>query len=225
VWASLGGVGFAAGVPAPHPDRAARPLAVLGAVTVTGANGSFIYGMLKAGDTGWADLGTLLPIAAATVLYGVFVVVERAARAPLMRLSLLSRRRVAAGAFWMLVASGVLIAGLFLGSHYLQRSRFLALRVRPAGITPRRQAAAHAGGARWELPVRWLLAEWPADKPEPVLIGDPVLQALAALLGVPQQRRIDGDGKGPCAHASSFVRVLLGACPVRWSPTRPGCRR
>jgi hypothetical protein len=112
VWASLGGVGFAAGVPAPHPDRAARRLAVLGAVTVTGANGSFIYGMLKAGDTGWADLGTLLPIAAATVLYGVFVVVERAARAPLMRLSLLSRRRVAAGAFWMLVASGVLIGAL-----------------------------------------------------------------------------------------------------------------
>jgi SRSO17 transposase len=51
------------------------------------------------------------------------------------------------------------------GSKGLQRSRFLALRVRPAGITPRRQAARHSGG---ELPVRWLLAEWPLDKPEPV---------------------------------------------------------
>jgi SRSO17 transposase len=51
------------------------------------------------------------------------------------------------------------------GSKGLQRSRFLALRVRPAGITPRRQAARHSGG---ELPVRWLLAEWPAGKPEPV---------------------------------------------------------
>jgi hypothetical protein len=39
------------------------------------------------------------------------------------------------------------------GSKGLQRSRFLALRVRPAGITPRRQAAARAGGVGWELPV------------------------------------------------------------------------
>jgi len=53
------------------------------------------------------------------------------------------------------------------GSKGLQRSRFLALRVRPAGITPRRQAAARADGAGWELPVRWLLVEWPTDKAEP----------------------------------------------------------
>ena len=54
------------------------------------------------------------------------------------------------------------------GSKGLQRSRFLALRVRPAGVTPRRQAAGQADGAGWELPVRWLLAEWPAGKAEPV---------------------------------------------------------
>jgi MFS family permease len=142
VWASLGGIGFAAGVLiggiltagpgwrwvffinvpvgvvllatipavvlARHPDRAARRLDVLGAVTVTAATGSFIYGMLNAGDAGWADLGTLLPIAAAIVLYGVFVVVERTVRTPLMHPSLLSRRPVAAGAFLMLVASGLL---------------------------------------------------------------------------------------------------------------------
>ena len=54
------------------------------------------------------------------------------------------------------------------GSKGLQRSRFLALRVRPAGVTPRRQAAARAGGVGWELPVRWLLVEWPTGKAEPV---------------------------------------------------------
>jgi SRSO17 transposase len=54
------------------------------------------------------------------------------------------------------------------GSKGLQRSRFLALRVRPAGITPRRQAAARAAGGGWELPVRWLLVEWPHGKAEPV---------------------------------------------------------
>jgi SRSO17 transposase len=49
------------------------------------------------------------------------------------------------------------------GSKGLQRGRFLALRVRPAGVTPRRLARA----AGTELPVRWLLAEWPVGKPEP----------------------------------------------------------
>src|SRR5215218_2729236 len=136
VWASLGGVGFTAGVligglltSGPgwrwvffinvpvgivlvaairalvplrrHPDRTAR-LDVLGAVTVTAATGLLIYGMLNAGDGGWADLGTLVPIAAAIVLYAVFVVVERTVRTPLMRLSLLARRPMAAGAFLML---------------------------------------------------------------------------------------------------------------------------
>ena len=159
IWASLGGVGFTAGVliggiltagpgwrwvffinvpvgivllatipavvPPRHPDRAAR-LDVLGAVTVTAATGSFIYGLINAGDAGWADLGTLLPIAAAIVLYGVFVVVERTVRTPLMRLNLLARRPIATGAFLMLVAAGVLIAGLFLGSQYLQHLRGLS---------------------------------------------------------------------------------------------------
>jgi EmrB/QacA subfamily drug resistance transporter len=160
VWASLGGIGFAAGVliggiltagpgwrwvffinvpvgivllaairavvPARRPDRTARRLDVLGAVTVTAATGLFIYGMINAGDEGWADLGTLLPIAAAIVLYAVFVVAERTVPTPLMHPSLLSRRPIVAGAFLMLVASGVLIADLFLGSQYLQHFRGLS---------------------------------------------------------------------------------------------------
>jgi EmrB/QacA subfamily drug resistance transporter len=160
VWASLGGVGFAAGVligglltagpgwrwvffinvpvglvllaaipavvPPRRPDRAARRIDVLGAVTVTAATGSLIYGMLNAGDTGWADLGTLLAIAAAIVLYGLFVVVEGTVPTPLMQPSLLTRRPVAAGAFLMLIAAGVLVAGVFLGSQYLQHLRGLS---------------------------------------------------------------------------------------------------
>jgi EmrB/QacA subfamily drug resistance transporter len=160
VWASLGGLGFTAGVliggiltsgpgwrwvffinvpfgivlvaairalvhPS-HPDRAARRLDVLGAVTVSAATGSLIYGLINAGDAEWRDLGTILPIAAAIVLYGVFLVVERAVPTPLMRLSLLSRRPIAAGAFLMLVAAGVLIADLFLSSQYLQHLRGLS---------------------------------------------------------------------------------------------------
>jgi EmrB/QacA subfamily drug resistance transporter len=156
MWASLGGIGFTAGVligglltsgpgwrwvffinvpvgvvllaairavvPPRRPERAAR-VDVLGAVTVTAATGSLIYGMINAGDAGWADFGTLLPIAAAIVGYGVFMVVERTVPTPLLPLSLLSRRPITTGAFLMLVAAGVLIADLFLGSQYLQHLR------------------------------------------------------------------------------------------------------
>jgi EmrB/QacA subfamily drug resistance transporter len=160
VWASLGGLGFAAGVliggiltsgpgwrwvffinvpvglvllaairgvvPLRRPDRAAGRIDVLGAVTVTAAAGSLIYGMINAGDEGWSDPETLLPIAAAIVLYAVFVVVERTVQNPLMHPSLLSRRPIVTGAFLMLIASGVLIADLFLGSQYLQHLRGLS---------------------------------------------------------------------------------------------------
>src|ERR687897_540451 len=160
VWASLGGVGFTAGVliggiltsgpgwrwvffinvpvgivllaairavvPLRRPDRAAGRIDVLGAVIVTAATGLFIYGMINAGEGGWADLGTLLPIVAAIVLYAVFVVVEGTVPTPLLHPSLLSGQPVAAGAFLMLVASGVLVAGVFLGSQYLQHLRGLS---------------------------------------------------------------------------------------------------
>jgi EmrB/QacA subfamily drug resistance transporter len=160
VWASLGGLGFAAGVliggivtsgpgwrwvffinvpvglillaaipavvPPRRPDRVAGRIDVLGAVTVTAATGSLIYGMINAGDAGWADPETLLPIAAVSLLYALFAVVERTVPTPLMHPSLLTRRPVAAGAFLMLIASGVLMADLFLCSQYLQHLRGLS---------------------------------------------------------------------------------------------------
>jgi SRSO17 transposase len=49
------------------------------------------------------------------------------------------------------------------GTRGEMRSRFLALRVRPANIHLRR--AAHKSGE--ELPVSWLICEWPTDKDEP----------------------------------------------------------
>ena len=55
------------------------------------------------------------------------MLVERTVPAALMRLNLLARCPIAAGgAFLMLVAAGLLIAGLFLGSQYLQHLRGLS---------------------------------------------------------------------------------------------------
>jgi SRSO17 transposase len=55
------------------------------------------------------------------------------------------------------------------GSKGLQRGRFLAVRVRPAGVTPRRLARQDGK----ELPVRWLLVEWPLGRPPRPSIGCP----------------------------------------------------
>ena len=78
------------------------------------------------------------------------------------------------------------------GSKGRQRSRFVALRIRPAGITPGRQAT--ASGA--ELPVRWLLAEWPARQRRTVVlaVGPALRDPLAALVRLAKLRwRIEHD--------------------------------
>lgn len=49
------------------------------------------------------------------------------------------------------------------GTRGKMHSRFVALRVRPANIELRRRA--HKAGQ--ELPLRWLICEWPAKEPEP----------------------------------------------------------
>lgn len=109
-------------VPAgPRPQR--RRIDLPGALAVTAATGSAIYGLINAGDGGWADTGTLVPLAAAGVLYGVFFAIERTVAEPLVRPDVLKRRPVVAAAFLMLVATGLLIGAFFLGSFYLQNVR------------------------------------------------------------------------------------------------------
>jgi SRSO17 transposase len=72
------------------------------------------------------------------------------------------------------------------GSKGLQRGRFLALRVRPAGVTPRRLARA----ADQELPVRWLLAEWPAGRAEPTKYWLPSLPEATPLVELVRLARL-----------------------------------
>jgi EmrB/QacA subfamily drug resistance transporter len=100
-----------------------------GAVLVTGGTAALIYALVKAGDAGWGSRATLVPLALAAVAYAGFAAVERASRAPLMDLGMLTRRPVVSGAFLMLVATALLIGFSFLGSIYLQHTRgFSALK-------------------------------------------------------------------------------------------------
>jgi SRSO17 transposase len=70
-------------------------------------------------------------------------------------------------------------------------SRFVMLRGRPAGVQLRRVAR---GG---QLPVRWLLAEWPDGEPEPVkywLANLPEATSLQQLVGLAKLRwRVEHD--------------------------------
>ena len=79
------------------------------------------------------------------------------------------------------------------GSKGLQRGRFLGLRVRPAGVTPRRLARQDGG----ELPVRWLLAEWPRGKAEPTkywLASLPAATPIVELVRLARSRwRVEQD--------------------------------
>ena len=75
----------------------------------------------------------------------------RQRRSSLQQLVLAAGERAAHAVAWREGADGAPLA-----------SRFVALRVRPAGVRLRR--ATHGG----QLPVRWLLAEWPQGEPEPV---------------------------------------------------------
>ncbi len=105
----------------PHGDRVR--VDVPGALAVTAATGAAIYGLVNVGGHGWLTPSTLAPLGAAAVLYAVFVVTERAVTAPLMDVRMLTRRPVAAAAFLMLVATGLLVGTFFLASFYLQRVR------------------------------------------------------------------------------------------------------
>ncbi|GAA1848460.1 MFS transporter [Asanoa iriomotensis] len=110
-------------LPGDSAGRVRARLDVPGALLVTAGTGAAIYGLINAGDHGWGSATTLVPLAAAVVLYTVFVLLQRALRAPLMNPRILARRPVAAGMFMILVATALMIAVFFLGSFYLQHLR------------------------------------------------------------------------------------------------------
>lgn len=108
-------------VPAQRPLPGRRRIDLPGALTVTAATGALVYALVGAGDRGWVNAATLVPLGAAVVLYLGFVLLQRMVASPLVDLSILTRRSVVAGALLMITATGVLVANLFLGSFYLQR--------------------------------------------------------------------------------------------------------
>jgi SRSO17 transposase len=126
------------------------------------------YGEITAFRQGLEDreIDYIVQVKAATSAYALDVEPERPAWSGRGRPPL-ARYRQAPGSlreFVLAAGPGQAVAVTWRqGSRGPMRSRFVALRVRPANVALRR-AAAHA---QTELPVRWLLAEWPAGAEEP----------------------------------------------------------
>jgi EmrB/QacA subfamily drug resistance transporter len=108
---------------ATSPRRSGTGLDAAGALLVTGGTGALIYGLVKAGDSGWGSAATLVPLAVAAAAYAMFAVVERRAGSPLLDVRMFTRRPVLTGAFLMLAGTGLLFGFFFLGSIYLQHVR------------------------------------------------------------------------------------------------------
>ncbi|MEV0430530.1 MFS transporter [Micromonospora sp. NPDC050495] len=184
----------------PHRDQ--RRIDILGALAVTAATGSLIYALVTVGDEGWGTAATLVPLAAAALLYGVFAGIERTARSPLMQVGMLARRPVAAGAFLMLVGSVLLISLFFLGSLYLQHLRHLGALETGLLFLP----AALATGAGAHLAGRLVgsIGTRPA-----AAIGLALVAAGTGLL-----TRISADGSVYTELLPGIVIAALGVGPV-----------
>jgi EmrB/QacA subfamily drug resistance transporter len=105
-----------------QPPRATdRRLDLPGALLVTAGTGSAIYGLVNAGSYGWDATATIVALVLAALSWLTFTLVERGAARPLIAVALFRRRPVTAGAFLMIVATGLMVGGFFIGSFALQR--------------------------------------------------------------------------------------------------------
>lgn len=105
----------------PRLSGAGGALDWLGAGLVTLSTAAVIYGLVAAGESGWLSPVVLLPILAGAIGYALFAWRQRVARAPLIDLSMLTRRPVVAGLGLIFVATALMIAVFFLGSFIFQR--------------------------------------------------------------------------------------------------------
>jgi EmrB/QacA subfamily drug resistance transporter len=108
-------------IPESKDETAHRGFDVAGAVTATGGLMTLVYAIVQAHTDGWLSAQTLGLFAVALGLLAAFVVIERRAAEPLVRLSIFRIRSLtAANVVMLLVASGM-FAMFFFNSLYIQQ--------------------------------------------------------------------------------------------------------
>ncbi len=92
----------------------------LGAILVTGGMLLLVYALVKAPDVGWSTARTIAELSGAAVILGAFVVNELRIANPLIPLSILRVRGVAAADATQLVAVGGFVPMFFFLTLYMQ---------------------------------------------------------------------------------------------------------
>ncbi|MEV5747140.1 MFS transporter [Actinoallomurus sp. NPDC052308] len=110
-------------VPALLPAIPGRKTGVdlLGAAAVTGGLALAVYAIVQAPERGWTATSTVLELAGAVLLLGIFVAIQRAVRAPLMPLSIWRTPNLAAANVAMTLLGAAWIPMWYFLNLYLQQ--------------------------------------------------------------------------------------------------------
>ncbi|WP_443274727.1 MFS transporter [Streptomyces sp. KR80] len=143
------------------PDRGSGKFDVAGAVTVTVAMLLLVYSIVEAPNAGWVSPRTLGTFAASVVLLAAFVVIERRAAQPLLRLGLLRNRALVGASLVAAAILGTYMSFQFIGGLYLQTMRawspmemalaFLPIGLLIATIAPRAGKLISRFGVQWMI--------------------------------------------------------------------------
>ena len=191
-------------------DERERTLDIPGAISVTAGLALLVYGLVDAVDQGWTSNTTILRVAVALVLIGIFVAIELRTRRPLVPFSIFRNRTLRGANVVGLLTGMSLFSMFFMITLYLQQ--VLGLDALQAGLAylPLSAAIILAAGMAGQLVTRVGF--------KPVLISGLVLVGI----GLAWFTQISADGSywadvlGPSILAGvglglAFVPVTIAA--------------
>jgi len=104
----------------PETDRTTGHFDLLGALTGTLGMTGIVYGFVRAGSSGWSDLGTIAAFVAGAALLGGFLLTEMRAEQPIMPLRLFASRERSGAYLTRLLVVGGLFSSTFFLTQFLQ---------------------------------------------------------------------------------------------------------
>jgi EmrB/QacA subfamily drug resistance transporter len=108
-------------IPESRSDSQTRAFDMAGAVTVTAGLSILVYAIVDAESSGWGSTKTIGLLAAAIALLGLFAVIERRSKAPLVPFSIFRKRTLTGANVVGLMVGGSLFAMFFFITLYMQQ--------------------------------------------------------------------------------------------------------
>lgn len=109
------------GIPADHRAGPRKPLDLPGSLTATLGAGLLVLAVIRTDRYGWFTPATLVTGAAALLLLAAFVLIERRAAVPLVRLTMLHSRWVAGADVFVALAAAGQFSAFYFVSLYMQQ--------------------------------------------------------------------------------------------------------